>query len=194
MKYRVVGWASYDDPELEDAEYNSSAAVMAIIDDIKTHGYDFTGYEHQEYRDCAPVLNDGKRRTFSQRGWGGIMARAHGYFGAYDYSSFAFSIGETSKSKRPEDREFDPDSFIPETDLAETFTVEIPLHELLMLEFSDTVFIDGTDAVRYLDEGDTLILTAGKEKKAFTVKELERSWEDGKDTAYLPIKLTLEKK
>lgn len=193
MKYRVVGWASYDDPDIEDAEYNSSSAVMAIIDDIKAHGYDFTGYEHQECFDCAPVLNDGKRRTFSQRGWGGIMARAHGYFGAYDYSSYTFSMGDFSKSKTPERRGFNPDRFIPETDLAETFTVEIPLHELLMMEFSDRITLVGTDAIRYLDCGDTLILTSGEEKMTFTVKGLERSWEDGKDTAYLPITLELER-
>ena len=93
MKYRVVGWADYSDPDIEDEDV-SEAALQAIIEDIRANGYCFSGWDHQESFGCAPVLNDGKRRTFSQRGFGGVMAMAHGNLSRMGYSEYAFHFGE----------------------------------------------------------------------------------------------------
>ena len=63
MKYKVVGWTSYDGDDVPDSEGRIGyAECCAIIDAIKEHGYLFSGWDHQEMFDCAPVLNDGKRR------------------------------------------------------------------------------------------------------------------------------------
>ena len=88
MKYEVIGWVNYD-AELPIGEL-SDAACQAIIDDIREHHYLFNGNDHHWRDFCTPVLNDGKKRVFSQRSWGGIMAEAHGRFGPMDYADYAF--------------------------------------------------------------------------------------------------------
>ena len=99
MKYRVVGWTYYDNSEI----FNSGNTIgfaerNAIIDEIRKHKYLFTGWHHQESCEgVVPILNDGKKRCFSQRGWGGVMAEAYECMGNYDYASFSFhqSINKT---------------------------------------------------------------------------------------------------
>ena len=91
MKYRVVGWTDYESDEVPETHGCIGFAERnAIIDEIRKNGYLFSGWEHQESWDCVPILNDGKKRTFSQRGWGGLMAEAYGHLGSYDYAAFTF--------------------------------------------------------------------------------------------------------
>ena len=92
MKYRVIGWTYYEDSEILDSGNTIGFAERnAIIDEIRKHQYFFSGWHHLESWDgVVPVLNDGRKRCFSQRGWGGVMAEAYGYMGDYDYASFAF--------------------------------------------------------------------------------------------------------
>ncbi len=106
MKLRVIGWTYYDDPHFEEGE-NSYAARSAIIADIKEHGYDFTGWHHEESDRGAPVLNDGKIRRYSQRGWGGLMADVYGEVDPFAYSRHAFCFRESYDEVRmpPEERE-----------------------------------------------------------------------------------------
>ena len=123
MKYRVIGYTDYDWPDFADGE-NSDAAIEAIIEDIKKHGYCFSGYAHQEYDNCVPVLNDGLARRFSQRGWGGVMARANGFTGYMDYSSFAFSFGYEEEKTPPLSRYITPDE-VEDIVSADSFSVEL---------------------------------------------------------------------
>lgn len=90
MKLKVIGWTCYDDPDVERG-YCGWAAINAIMDEIREKGYIFTGCHHQEYPRCAPVLNDGKKRLMTQRGWGRLMADVYECKGVFDYSRFAFS-------------------------------------------------------------------------------------------------------
>lgn len=89
MKLRVVGWV-YPYYTFEEGEVTWSVR-NAIIDEIKKHGYFFSGEAHQDYA-CTPVLNNGKKYLFSRRGWGDIMAEAHGYTGCMDYTLFDMSM------------------------------------------------------------------------------------------------------
>ena len=174
MKYRVVGWTSYDDMDVEDsADRIGFAEQNAIIDDIKAHGYFFSGYDHQELLDCAPVLNDGKRRCFSQRGWGRVMAEAHGYFGAYDYSLFAFGTNE-EHAKYPKEY-FCADDFEPEADLAERFELEVTEDIFALAARQNPFFLPDLDSLRFIDAGDTLILRCGAESATFEVTDINRS-------------------
>ncbi len=93
MKLKVVGWTNYDDMHFEEGK-NSFASHEAIIRDIKAHGYDFTGWHHEEAENGAPVLNNGKIYRYSQRGWGAVMADAYGERDPHAYSLYAFSFGE----------------------------------------------------------------------------------------------------
>ena len=105
MKYKVIGWTYYDNEEILSQRGTIGFAERnAIIDEIRKHKYLFTGYDHQEGYNTVPILNDGRARLFSQRGFGGLMAEAYNKMGDYDYASFTFyeSIDERYK-KYPKD-------------------------------------------------------------------------------------------
>lgn len=171
MKYRVVGWTFYDDRDLEEGE-NSWASNAAIVDDIKKHGYIFTGWDHQENLNCTPVLNDGKMRRFSQRGFGGIMAEAHGHNGMMDYSLFAFSIDDKG-SVMPRDI-FNAENFVPETNLNESFTVDITEELYETAKNRGKIKMNDLSELRYLGAGDSLVLRCGKRTAEYLVIDLER--------------------
>ena len=78
MKYKVIGWTYYDNEEILSQRGTIGFAERnAIIDEIRKHKYLFTGYDHQEGYNTVPILNDGRARLFSQRGFGGLMAEAY---------------------------------------------------------------------------------------------------------------------
>ena len=99
MKYKVIGWTYYEDDTVLSYDGDDSFAQRnAIIDEIRKHKYRFSGWHHQEsWENCVPILNDGRKRLFSQRGWGGIMAEAYGQLGDYDYATFTFRQSIDSK-------------------------------------------------------------------------------------------------
>ena len=169
MKWRVVGWTYYDS-SLQEGDW-SWAVHNAIVDDVKKNGYLFSGFSHQEGYNCVPVLNDGKARRFTQRSWGGIIAEARGYTGGMDYVKFAFMM-ERDKEIRPQ-IEFDENSFTPETDLNESFVIEVSQND-----FDGAVRggikLDDLIELRYLDVGDTLVLRCGEQTAQYVVAKLER--------------------
>lgn len=171
MKLRVIGWTYYDD-DLQQGELGW-AARNAIIDDIKKHGYMFSGWAHQECDCCAPVLNDGKIYCYSQRGWGGIMAEAHGYTGRMDYAKFAFAM-DMEEEIRPKDY-FDEDTFEPEYHLNERFELEVSKDIFASAEHKLEIKLDDLPELRYLDNGDTLALVSGENKAEFTVVDVDRT-------------------
>lgn len=173
MKLKVVGWAWYD-TRLEEGE-DSWAARSAIVDDIKAHGYMFSGFAHQEGDNCAPVLNDGKIRRYSQRGWGDIMAEAHGYTGRMDYARFAFMLDDDDAEKeiRPTE-EFDETAFTPQTDLNERFELEVAQDIFDEAQSHGEIKLCDLPQLRYLDVGDTMALRCGKSMAEFLVEDVDR--------------------
>ncbi len=102
MKLKVIGWTYNDDyryPE-KDASY---AVCEAIMDAIREGGYLFSGQDHQNLQEATPVLNDGHMYSFSQRGWGGVMAEAHGETDPMDYAGYAFFVDEKERKMPPEE-------------------------------------------------------------------------------------------
>ena len=155
MKYKVIGWTNYDDGEFPEGEC-SRAAFRAIVDDVRENGYDFSGYSHQECFDCTPVLNTGERMCFSSRGWGRVMAEAHGHFGVYDYSNYSFGMEETDKT--PTCFFIDESKVLPLEELYETYRLTIDDADFETLLKENQVIIPDADYIRYIDVGDTVIL------------------------------------
>ena len=172
MKYRVVGWVSYDDPDVE-ARYASPAAIAAIIDDIRDNGYLFSGHDHGAYPDCAPVLNDGKKRLFSERGFGALMAEAHGDYSRMGYSSYAFGHFREADGAVMPDIPFFPDEFVPEEDLNEEISVEATAKDRAAADGGRLTLRDA-EALRFLDAGDTLTLLLPEGRASYLVTEVER--------------------
>lgn len=168
MKYRIVGWTEYDDfmVEAEDASY---AAGNVVIDEIKKKGYCFSGWAHQEMTNGVPVFNDGKKRLFSARTFGGLMANAHGYNGAMDYSLFAFEL--KNEKMPPNSEAFYSDGFTPETDLNEEFVVEVSEEVLQTVMETGKYVCAECEHLRYIDEGDTLTLKCGE--KTYSKKVID---------------------
>ena len=174
MKYRVVGWTYYDDL-LVESKYCSESALQAIIEEIKQKGYEFTGYDHQNTDACVPVLNDGKKRLFSQREFGGIMAKAHGDYSRMGYSYYAFNWHDPKALKLPEfEDEFDADKFVPETDLNEEIILEVSSEIFKQAKSKKHIVVDDHEILKFVDVGDTLTLVCGEEKQSFLIEDLER--------------------
>ena len=167
MKYKVIGWTNYDDDMAEGEA--SDACINAIVDCIKENNYCFSGWDHQENLYCVPILNDGKKRTFSQRTFGYIMALAHECYGQYDYSIFAFGINENAKVL-PKGGYYSWYSK-PEVDLNEVFEVNIDNDTLSKVMLSNIIKLDDLDSLRYIDTNDTLIIN---NSISFKIKSVER--------------------
>ncbi len=178
MKLRVVGWVCYDDnfPEGD----NGWAARNAIIDDIRKNKYDFTGWHHQEGYNCTPLLNDGKKYCYSQRGWGDVMAEAHGDFDAMGYAKY-FVLDEVDEMARL----MRHDTFTrPKPMWGKVPPVETDLNETFELQVTQEQFDNAADALeirfgdykdlRYLYKGDTLVLVCGDKRAEYTVTDAER--------------------
>ena len=192
MKYRVVGWASYDDSGIEDSKGSIGYAERnAIIDEIRKNGYLFSGWDHQESWDnCAPILNDGKRRCFSQRGWGGVMAEAYGYNEPYDYARFTFYESINPEKRNVPKGWFNPKKFTPEKNLSERFEVEVREEIYLQAQECNPFVLDDMDELRYLDGTDTLVLKCGTKSATYAVTDVDRSvCEEGEPLVSTRVKL-----
>ncbi len=167
MKYRVVGWTHYDDPDVASAACDE-AAYWAIVRDIREHGYAFTGWEHQEEQGGAPVLNDGCKRLFSQRDFGCIMAYAHGDYSRMGYVSYAYHRHpecEQPLSMPPPERFFHPLGFEPERALAEELVCTVDRKTLAAARAGKHFNLPFDDpALQTLGSGDTLTLCCEGER------------------------------
>lgn len=201
MKLRVVGWSSTC-AGVEAGEV-TWAVRNAIIDEIKEHGYEFSGPTHGDCYGCTPVLNNGKKYLFSTRGWGDIMAEAHGYTGSMDYMIYYMPMEpgtevlpdtELNEFNYVSVEEMDEILDFDEEDYENGFRYEIVNNEVLKVETDlnerielnvakavvDCAHCDGKIIIpvlpelRYLDNGDTLALVCGKDVAEFTVLEVIR--------------------
>ncbi|MBQ2737653.1 MAG: hypothetical protein IJF38_03110 [Clostridia bacterium] len=179
MKKYVIGWTHFDNEKIEGADCTHSDNA-AIIDDIRAHGYSFSGYAHQELDGGVPVMNDGKARRFSRRIWGSTMANAHGKRHPYDYTLWAEALESEEAELRgmpsPDRRISDaPPRVSPET-LYETYRFETDERTLQLALKYYKYNLDNTSELRYIDIGDTVILTVDNRDTAFTVTDVERKW------------------
>ena len=202
MKVRVVGWvAPY--AVIEEGEV-TWAVRNAIIDELRKHGYVFSGPTQGDSHDCTPVLNNGKKYLFSTRGWADIMAEAQGYTGSMDYMRFYMPLGYENEvlpdTKLNEfdyvsvedmdeglaffydevDREYRDDLLstsrflVPETELNERMELQVTKEVIESAKTNRKIIVSILPELRYLDKGDTLALKCGGKVEEFTVSEVIR--------------------
>lgn len=89
MKYKIVGWTSYEDNGFKEMPFMSHHAYLCLIKEIRDKGYHISGYDHQE-NDWVPIFNTRQVVRYSQRGWGALMADAEqiGQKDGYEYSIY----------------------------------------------------------------------------------------------------------
>ena len=104
-EYEVIGWVFYDDdfPTFEGrTEKDELAARLAVIKEIRKHGYAFCGDSHLNREGCVPILSDGRAYRCSQRGWGAVMAEAWGVDNEDGYAYMTFYMEAYAEEGRPE--------------------------------------------------------------------------------------------
>lgn len=182
MKYKVIGWTWYDNSKIKEMDYCNSAEE-AVIDDIKANGYLFSGMHHQECPCGAPVLNNGKMLTFTQRSFGGVMASAHGKNSRMSYAEYAFDwyMGlddEKSPYVFPsEERVFKGkvDKSLIEPDLSEEFEYEATKEEYEnATKKGELEFVYKDTKYRFMDTGDTILVKCGDKSQLFEITSLAR--------------------
>lgn len=203
MKYKVIGWTYYENEEFEPV-YCSEAGMEAIIDDIREHGYEFSGRNHQGHDSGAPVLNDGKKRCFTQRAFGRLMARAHGDYSYYGYCSYDFAYWDMNERKMAEndDRDLYFKSDIEglvEDNLQEELVFESTKEQMKRVMDTGELTFPYKHSLRYLDKGDTLILKCEGEEKCFLVEKYKRDEHyndihDPKEIPKITVTVMLKKK
>lgn len=174
MKYKVIGWTEYDNSKVENGEC-SNAIKNAIVDCIKENKYCFTGWDHQERFNCAPVLNNGKKYLFTQRGFGRIMAEAHGYFGYMDYAHYSFDHDEFEEIRvtPPSERRFKTKDIVSPSSLYDEFSINVSREIYNLATANHKIVIEESTALKYLDAGDKLTLIQDNNVKTFKVKNVD---------------------
>lgn len=177
MKYKVIGWTYYEDYDIPFSDDTIGFAERhAIVDEIKKHGYLFSGWDHQEsWLNCVPVLNDGKKRGFSQRGWGGVMAEANDEFGDYDYSIYTFHQSIKKSACRYPKTGFSPDDFVSEPLENEHFDVDVSPELFQIAQKRNPFYLEDEPSLRFLDTNDTLTLHCNGQTLTFLVGDVDRS-------------------
>lgn len=100
---KVVKWVPWQGGVKET---ETQEAEDAIIEDIRAHGYVFSGQDHQNAKTGCPMFEDGTVRTYSLRGWGRVMATAWNLLdsnGEPDYMEFYWSIPNGMTKRLPEE-------------------------------------------------------------------------------------------
>ena len=114
-KLYVTRWTFWEDDQYPKSGFeNDGAYMLAIARHLRTHGYRFSGDDHENYRYGVPVMSDGTKYCSSERHWGRIMAMAYELQGERAYTEWAFLNTENPVFPRPEDWGAEPDSYCDE--------------------------------------------------------------------------------
>ena len=176
MKLKVIGWVWYEDTTYGGGEVDY-AAYNAILDDVKEHGYRFTGFHHQEMFDCVPVLNDGKMRRFSQRSWGGLMAAAEGLKGRYAYSVYAFysPFNENDDFVTPKDCDVDESLIRTPEELRDEYRIGIRIDSLRRIAEREGKFkLPDLDEYRYMAVNDVIVFLNKGDEYRYRITHIEK--------------------
>lgn len=177
MKYKVIGWTNYEDYDIPFKDDTIGFAERnAIIDEIRKHKYLFTGWHHQEHwGNCVPILNDGKKRGFSQRGWGGVMAEAYGQDDPYSYASYTFYESIPSNYLSFPKKGFNVDKFVAKPLENEHFDVDVSIELFNIAKKKNPFFLQDLDSLRFIDTNDTITLHCNNESLTFLVSDVDRN-------------------
>ena len=172
MKYKVVGWTYYE-ADYPDADC-SWAMRTCIVNDVKKHGYLFSGYEHQESYKTVPVLNTGEKVTFSRRGFANVMSDAHGYTGPYDYSSFMEYQSIAPNARKLPLQSPSSKDFVEKSTLVEHFVVEVDQEQWQLLQTKGRICVVDTPYLDYIDKCDTITIKCGNEEYNGVVADVDK--------------------
>lgn len=173
MKLKVIGWTHYDDENYETDE-SLWASYYAVLEDVIKNEYLFTGYHHQEYDYCCPVLNNGKKVIFSQRGFGGLMATAHGYNKTYDYALFSFPFEETTNALKLPTVRPDHNLIVDEKELFENFEIKVDIESYATADIMNELQLKSLPEYNLMEVGDSIKLISEKSSCKYKIVSINR--------------------
>ena len=92
MKYKIIGWTSFDDDLFPKMKFISDNAYITLLREIREKDLIISGYDHQE-NGWVPVFNTGEVVKYSSRGWGQVMADALEYEQKTGYEYSYYGVG-----------------------------------------------------------------------------------------------------
>ena len=101
-KRKIIGWAFYPyGGKLLINKEKSDEVYAAVVKDVLTHGYFFSGEAFQNL-DMFPILEDYTYVDFSRRGFGALMALTHGDHGPFAYARYSDEVEPWEDAVTPE--------------------------------------------------------------------------------------------
>lgn len=122
MRYEVIGWIDCELSDYPKHKYITAPIDAVIIKEIRKHGYLFGGDAHERY---CPLLNDGTYVRYSWRGWGRIMALAHGYDESEYMMAYMDDMIDPKMRKYPQDLDINDSRIVLKDSLVETFVMHL---------------------------------------------------------------------
>lgn len=122
MRYEVIGWVDCELSEYPKHKNITAPIDAVIIKEIRKHSYLFGGDAHERY---CPLLNDGTYVRYSWRGWGRIMALAHGYDESDYMMAYMDDMIDSKVLKYPDTLEIDESLIVLKENLADTFRMHL---------------------------------------------------------------------
>lgn len=77
---KIIGWSTYDLNQFVGANSKdiTDELINVIVEEVKNGGYFFTGQDHQDSYNCAPVTDDYKIVRLTRRSFAAIIAMSQG--------------------------------------------------------------------------------------------------------------------
>jgi len=97
-KIKVTRWVNWPDghghpfTELPNSMFED--AWKAVVREMKSKGYRFTGESHQNCPNCVPLINGKYTFELSMRNWGRLMAEVLGLEDEFAYCEWAWAAPE----------------------------------------------------------------------------------------------------
>ena len=179
MKYKVIGWTNALNKEIEECDY-SIATYNVIFDDIVKNGYRFTGCTHQNHDLGVPVLNDGKKRTFSERTWGMLMSSI---YKDNDYVTYAYADfdGVIDEILPPVELQITNKVLMIDENIKEEFIIEVDETTFKLAKDEHLIHQFKNQENRYLEAGDKITLIYKEQKSSYFVRDLREAYNVGEN-------------
>lgn len=105
---KITGWTWWENPEYEDLPNELyDEAKSCVVEELRKHGYKFTGSYHQNGDFGVPIIDDVWLFQVSQRTWGNLMVTAYpdeiDDSDGYGYTEWAWTVPDGKTMVVPKD-------------------------------------------------------------------------------------------
>lgn len=166
MKYKIIGWTSFDNDLFPKMKFISDNAYITLLREIREKDLTISGYDHQE-NGWVPVFNTGEVVKYSSRGWGQVMADALEYEQKTGYEYSYYGVGGAVIGYNKDEIYFRDNIKLPKLeDICDYYKIHIGEQTLKNYEKGDNIFpmyintelnsVDSLDRIIFDHKGKTI--------------------------------------